>query len=68
MKKRFICRRLRSARRAAELRSQKGQALVETVMAIGFLVAIAVAINKLLRPVVLEAFEKIATALSSVGP
>ena len=59
MKKVFFCRRNRS---------QKGQALVETVMAVGFLVAIAVAINKLLRPVVLEAFEKIATALSSVGP
>lgn len=41
---------------------------METVMAVGFLVAIAVAMNKMLRPVILEAFEKIATALSSVGP
>lgn len=48
--------------------SEKGQALLETVMATGFLVAIAIAMNKLLRPVVVDAFEKIAAALASVGP
>ena len=47
---------------------QRGQALIETVMTTGFLVAIAVVFNKLLRPVVIDAFEKIALALSSVGP
>ena len=55
-------------RRAARSRSEHGQALIETVMATGFLVAIAIALNGMLRPVVLEAFEKIAKALSSVGP
>lgn len=49
-------------------RSEKGQALLETVMSVGFLVAIAIAMNKMLRPIVVEAFEKIALALSSVGP
>jgi hypothetical protein len=47
---------------------ERGQALLETVMSVGFLVAIAIAMNKMLPPVILEAFEKIATALSSVGP
>ena len=48
--------------------SEKGQALLETVMSVGFLVTIAIAMNKMLRPIVVEAFEKIASALSSVGP
>jgi len=47
---------------------ENGAALLETVMSVGFLVAIAMAMNAMLRPVVVEAFEKIATALSSVGP
>jgi membrane-associated protease RseP (regulator of RpoE activity) len=34
----------------------------------GFLVAIAVVLNRLFGPVILEAFEKISEALSSVGP
>ena len=51
-----------------ELDSEKGQALIETVMSVGFLVTIAIVMNKMLRPIVLEAFEKIANALSSVGP
>ena len=51
-----------------EVDSEKGQALIETVMSVGFLVAIAIAMNKMLRPIVVEAFEKIANALSSVGP
>ncbi|GMR23556.1 MAG: hypothetical protein BMS9Abin37_1997 [Acidobacteriota bacterium] len=51
-----------------ELDSEKGQALLETVMSVGFLVAIAIAMNKMLRPIVVEAFEKIASALSAVGP
>jgi hypothetical protein len=49
-------------------RSEKGAALLETVMSVGFLVTIAMAMNKMLRPVIIEAFEKIAAALSSVGP
>lgn len=47
---------------------QAGAALLETVMSVGFLVAIAIVMNKMLQPVVVEAFEKIATALASVGP
>jgi hypothetical protein len=54
--------------RAGFLRPETGQALLETVMATGFLVAIALAMNRLLGPVVLDAFEKIAKALASVGP
>jgi len=50
------------------MRSEAGQALLETVLATGFLVAIALAMNKLLGPVVLDAFEKIAKALATVGP
>jgi hypothetical protein len=50
------------------LSASEGQALIETVMATGFLVAIAIALNKMLAPVVLEAFEKISKALSAVGP
>ena len=52
--------------RSAE--GERGQALLETVMSVGFLVAIAIVINEMLPPVVVEAFEKIAQALSSVGP
>ena len=47
---------------------QSGQAMLETVMTTAFLVAIAVVINKLLGPVLLDAVEKIGKALSSVGP
>jgi hypothetical protein len=46
----------------------EGQALFETVMVTGFLVAIAIVINRLFGPVILEAFENISKALSSVGP
>ncbi len=52
----------------ARLRSEEGQAFLETVMVTAFLVAIAVALNRLFGPVILEAFEKISEALSSVGP
>ncbi len=52
----------------ARLRREAGQAFLETVMATGFLVAIAVVLNRLFGPVILEAFEKISEALSSVGP
>ena len=69
---RLRCRLPRSLPNAAfgrkESDSEKGQALLETVMSVGFLVTIAIAMNKMLRPIVVEAFEKIATALSSVGP
>ncbi len=51
-----------------ELDPENGQALLETVMTVAFLVTMAIAMNRMLRPIVLEAFEKIATALSSVGP
>ena len=52
----------------ARLLDREGQALLETVMTTGFLVSIAIVLNKLLGPVILEAFEKISKALSSVGP
>ena len=52
----------------ARLRRAEGQAFLETVMVTGFLVAIAVVLNRLFGPVILEAFEKISEALSSVGP
>ena len=52
----------------ARSRAQAGQALIETVMVTGLLVAIAIALNKMIAPVVLEAFEKISKALSAVGP
>ena len=72
MKKLILLGRLRSKLSVAfgrhESDSESGQALLETVMSVGFLVAIAIAMNKMLRPVVVEAFEKIAAALSSVGP
>jgi hypothetical protein len=50
------------------LRGSQGQALLETVMTTGFLVAIAIVLSKLLGPVILDAFEKIAEKLASVGP
>ena len=75
MKNSISCGRFRLLRSGAsvafgrkKLDAEKGQALLETVMSVGFLVAIAIAMNKMLRPIVVEAFEKIATALSSVGP
>jgi hypothetical protein len=52
----------------ARLRREEGQAFLETVMVTAFLVAIAVVLNRLFGPVILEAFEKISEALSSVGP
>ena len=42
--------------------------VAETVMVTGFLVAIAVVLNRLFGPVILDAFENISRALSSVGP
>ncbi|GEM_PF-4386270 len=40
-----------------------GQAFVETMLTTAFLVAIAIVMNKLFAPVVLEAFEKISAKL-----
>lgn len=58
-----------TARRlCARIRRQEGQAFLETVMVTGFLVAIAVVLNRMFGPVILEAFEKISKALSAVGP
>ena len=70
MKNLIACRRpwLLCSRSPGSMTSEKGQALLETVMSVGFLVTIAIAMNKMLRPIVVEAFEKIAAALSSVGP
>lgn len=59
----MTARRLR-----ARVRRQEGQAFLETVMVTGFLVAIAVVLNRMFGPVILEAFEKISKALSAVGP
>lgn len=56
------------SRHATRRRDERGQAFVELVMTTGFLVAIAIVLNKLFRPVVIDAFERIATALSAVGP
>ena len=61
----FIQRLRHYRQRSAD---QRGQALVETVMATGFLVALAIFINKTLGPIVLEAFENIAQALARIGP
>ena len=58
----------RRLRAPGSLCSEVGQALLETVLATAFLVAIAIAINGMLGPVVLDAFEKIAKALATVGP
>ena len=69
MKSLVLKERLRSILQPASGRSsERGAALLETVMSVGFLVVIAIGMSKLLRPVVTEAFEKIALALSSVGP
>lgn len=51
-----------------KVRAREGQALVETVMTTGFLVALALVLDKSLGPIVVKAFENIAKALSSVGP
>lgn len=53
---------------ASRARAREGQALVETVMTTGFLVALALVLDKTLIPIVAKAFEHIANALSSVGP
>lgn len=58
----------RLRQRRGELCADSGQAFLETVLATAFLVAIALAMNKILGPVVLDAFEKVAKAISSVGP
>lgn len=58
----------RSRHATRRRRDERGQAFVELVMTTGFLVAIAIVLNKLFRPVVIDAFERIATALSAVGP
>ena len=64
MKNLISCSRLRSslprsmpnaAFSRKESDSEKGQALLETVMSVGFLVAIAIAMNKMLSPIVVEA-------------
>ena len=60
--------RAASASHAVARRAEAGQAFLETVMVTAFLVAIAVVLNRLFGPVILEAFEKISEALSSVGP
>jgi hypothetical protein len=52
----------------ARARARDGQALVETVMTTGFLVALALVLDKSLIPIVVKAFDHIAKALSSVGP
>jgi hypothetical protein len=57
-----------SASLAKRLRAHEGQALIETVMTTGFLVAFALFLDKTLIPIVAQAFEHIANALSSVGP
>lgn len=48
--------------------AEGGQALLESLMVLGLIVVIAILINDLLAPVVLEAFQSIAKYLSSVGP
>jgi len=60
--------RHRSPSVPARVRACGGQALVETVMTTGFLVAFALFLDKTLIPIVAQAFEHIAKALSSVGP
>ena len=50
------------------LGDHQGQAFLETMMVTAFLVAIAIVMNGLFGPVVLEAFEKISEKLASVGP
>lgn len=52
----------------AKLGAREGQAVVETVMTTGFLVALALVLDKALGPIVVKAFENVAKALSSVGP
>jgi hypothetical protein len=52
----------------ARFRSDEGQAFLETVMTTALLVSIAIVLNKLFGPVILDAFEKITEKLSSIGP
>lgn len=68
-----ILRRLRLPDRPAgagmgRWASEKGQSLVEMLMVLGLLVAMAIFINAGLSPVVLDAFQSIGRSLSSVGP
>jgi hypothetical protein len=65
---RFTSASFAAARSAKGERAEAGQAFLETVMVTGFLVAIAVVLNRLFGPVILDAFENISRALSSVGP
>ncbi len=60
--------RRRAGRIRVLSRVESGQALVETVMVTGMLVVIAIFLTKLIRPVLLDAFEKISKALATVGP
>ena len=53
-------------RRLERWRGDRGQAFVETMLTTAFLVAIVM--NELFGPVVIEAFEKISEKLASVGP
>ena len=55
-------------RRLERWRGDRGQAFVETMLTTAFLVAIAIVMNELFGPVVIEAFEKISEKLASVGP
>ena len=64
----LLRKRLRVASGRMRSASETGAALLETVMSGGFLVGIAIVMNKMLQPVVVQAFEKIAAALASVGP
>ena len=49
-------------------RLERGQSLLETVMVLGLLVAIAIVFNSLLHPIIIDAFKKISENLSAVGP
>jgi hypothetical protein len=47
---------------------ERGQSLVEALMVLGVVVAIAIVINSLLHPIVIDAFKKMSDNLSAVGP
>ncbi|MGH9461113.1 MAG: hypothetical protein ACRD1X_07830 [Vicinamibacteria bacterium] len=49
-------------------KAPRGQSTLELQMLLGLLVAMAILVNRLLSPVVLEAFKKIAEAMTSLGP
>jgi hypothetical protein len=49
-------------------KAPRGQSTLELQMLLGLLVAMAILVNRLLSPVVLEAFKKIAKAMTSWGP